>query len=266
MGTKYIYSGLDDIINGLQQIKLPFYLARSDIRRRYRRSTLGPFWITLSTGIMIATIGLIFGRLFKSNISDFLPFIAVGLILWGYINSVINEACSVFPSSEAVIRQLPLPLFIHVERMIFKNILIFFHNIVIFPLVCLIVQKPISWVFLLSFLGFFIVTVNLAWLSLLLGIVCTRFRDLTQIVGSLLQIAFYVTPIIWMPKLLETTGRAVFLETNPLYHLMEIVRAPLLGQVPTLLNWFVSIGLLVVGWWMTIVVYNKYKKRIAYWL
>ena len=266
MCEKCKFLGLEDLLKGIRQIDLPFYLARSDIRRRYRRSTLGPFWITLSTAIMIATIGLIFGRLFKSNSSDFLPFIAVGLILWGYISSVVNESCSVFPSSEAVIRQLPLPLFIHVERMIFRNLIIFLHNIIIFPLICLFVGKPINVISVLSVLGLLIVTINLAWLSLLLGIVCARYRDLTQIVGSVLQIAFYVTLIIWMPRLLEARGAAVFLDANPLYHLMEIVRAPLLGQSPTLMNWSVSIVLLIVGWSVTVVLYNKYKKRIAYWL
>lgn len=262
----YQHPGLDDIIKGLRQIQLPFYLAKADIRRRYRRSTLGPFWITLSTGIMIATIGVIFGNIFKSSISEFLPFIAVGLILWGFINSVVNESCTVFPSSEATIRQLPLPLFIHVERMIFKNLLIFFHNIVIFPIVCLIVGKSIDLISLISVFGLFVVTVNLAWISLLLGIVCTRFRDLTQIVASILQIAFYVTPIIWLPNLLRARGSAFFLDTNPLYHLMEIVRAPLLGNYPTTLNWIVSLSLMFVGWSVTIFLYNRYKKRIAYWL
>lgn len=259
-------SGVEDIVKGILQIRLPFYLAKSDIRRRYRRSTLGPIWITLSTAIMIATIGLIFGNLFKSKSSDFLPFIAIGLILWSFISSTISEACSVFPSSEAVIRQLPLPLFIHVERMIFKNLLIFAHNILIFPLVCLFVQKPMGAVALLSVIGLIIVTVNLAWLSLLLGMVCARFRDLAQIVASILQIAFYVTPIIWMPKLLEARGSSFFLDTNPLFHLMEIVRVPLLGQFPTNLNWLVSISLVILGWSITIFFYNKYKKRIAYWL
>lgn len=266
MNIKKQPSGLNDIVRGIKRIDLSFYLARSDIRRRYRRSTLGPFWITLSTAIMIATIGLIFGKLFHSRSSDFLPFITIGLILWGFISTVVNEACSVFPSSEAVIRQLPLPLFIHIERMILKNLLILAHNIVIYPLVCLVVQKPVGPIAFLGVLGLLIVTINLAWLSLLLGMVCARFRDLTQIVNSILQICFYVTPIIWMPKLLEARGSSFFLETNPLFHLMEIVRAPLLGYYPTILNWTVSISLLLFGWWVTLSFYNKYKKRIAYWL
>lgn len=266
MGKSYQHSGLEDIIKGLRQIHLPLYLAKADIRRRYRRSTLGPFWITLSTGIMIATIGAIFGNIFKSSISEFLPFIAVGLILWSFVSSVVNESCTVFPSSEATIRQLPLPLFIHVERMIFKNLLIFFHNIIIFPIVCLIVGKPINFVSLISVIGLLVVTVNLGWVSLLLGMVCTRFRDLTQIVASILQIAFYVTPIIWLPNLLRARGSAFFLDTNPLYHLMELVRAPLLGNYPTALNWIVSLTLMFLGWSVTVFLYNRYKKRIAYWL
>ena len=101
--------GTKDLASALQNMRLPLFLARSDIRQRYRRSTLGPFWITISTGVMIACLGFIFGKIFKSPISEFLPFLAAGLILWGFISQVITEATTVFVSSEAIIKQLPIP-------------------------------------------------------------------------------------------------------------------------------------------------------------
>lgn len=266
--SKRIGAGLNDVYAGLKKISLPIYLANSDIRRRYRRSSLGPFWITLSTAIMVACIGLIFGRLFKSNTSEFIPFIAAGLILWTFISSVVNESCSVFANSEAVIRQLPLPLFTHVERMIAKNFIIFLHNVIIFPFVCLIVSKPIGFEVLLVFPGLLLLIINLAWVGLLLGIICTRYRDMTQIIASILQIAFYATPIIWLPSLLiQRTGfGSIVLYCNPLYHLIEIIRAPMLSSFPSALNWFVSVCLAFVGWTLTIFLFNKYKDRVPYWL
>lgn len=258
--------GLRDLLNGLKNLGLSVYLARSDIKRRYRRSTLGPFWITLSTAIMIGCIGLIFGNLFKSDISEFLPFIAAGLITWTFISTVINESSSVFPMAESVIRQLPLPLFTHVEQMIFKNLFIFFHNIIIFPVVCVIVHHQISLKILFVIPGLLILILNLCWLSLLIGIICTRFRDMAQIISSLLQIAFYVTPIIWMPSLLIKKNRVMFLDFNPFYHLLELVRAPLLNTMPSPQNCLSSLGLLFIGWTFTLLVYNRYKNSIAYWL
>ena len=113
--------GLKDIILSLKDSRLPIYLAYSDIRQRYRRSSLGPFWITISMGVTIACIGIIFGSIFKSPMSEFLPFLSAGLIIWGFISSVLTEATTVFPNAEGIIRQLPIPLFSHIFRMIMRN-------------------------------------------------------------------------------------------------------------------------------------------------
>lgn len=258
--------GYRDVFNAVLKTQLGLYLAKSDIRQRYRRSTLGPFWITISTAVMVACIGLIFGRLFKSPMQEFLPFITSGLIIWGFISSTINEATTVFVNSEAIIKQLPLPLFLHVIRMVARNCYIFFHNILIYPFVCIFVEKSLGMPALLVVPGFILLVVNLLWLSLLIGIICTRYRDMPQIILSLLQIAFYVTPIIWMPSSLKGRAGALILEPNPFYHLIEIIRAPLLNSFPTLLNWTVAGVIAGAGWLITLVFYNKYKQRISYWL
>ena len=258
--------GFKDVYLGLAGAGLPLFLAKADIRQRSRRSSLGPFWITISTGVMIGCIGIIFGNIFKSPIHDFLPFLAAGLILWSFISTVVIEATTVFTVAEPIIKQLPLPLFSHVIRMVARNFYIFLHNIVIYPLVCLVVLRAWGWNVLLVFPGLVILIVNLLWVSLVLGIICTRFRDMAQIVQSVLQIAFYVTPIIWMPSLLPARASSMILDPNPVYHLLEVVRAPLMNQAPSLLNWAVSIGVAVAGWVFTIAVYNRYKHRIAYWL
>lgn len=258
--------GCTDVAQGIRESNLPIYLAKADIRQRYRRSSLGPFWITISTGVMIACIGVIFGNLFKSPMSEFLPFLSAGLILWAFISTVLTESTNVFVSAEPIIKQLPLPLFTHVIRMVARNFYIFLHNIVIFPLVCLVVQRAWGWNVLLTIPGVIVLVINLLWLSLLLGVICTRFRDMGQIVQSILQIVFYVTPIIWMPSLLPARTSTMVLTPNPVFHLMEIVRAPLMNTAPTMLNWAVSIAIAVVGWCVTLMIYNKYKSRIAYWL
>lgn len=258
--------GLSDILKSLKNLKLPLYLAWSDIRQRYRRSSLGPFWITISTGVMISCLGVIFGNLFETPMQEFLPFLSAGLIIWGFISSCISDSTVVFTSAEAVIRQLPLPLFTHVLRMVFRNVYIFFHNLLIYPIVLLVVHKSTGIETLLFLPGFFLLLINILWMTLLLGIICARFRDLAQIVQSFLQIVFYVTPIIWMPGLLGKRTAAMILEPNPFFHLMEIVRAPLLGQFPTFSNWMVSFVLAIVGWFIALLFFNKFRNRIAYWL
>jgi len=255
-----------DIASALKRYALAGVLGWQDVRQRYRRSTLGPFWLTLSMGIMIATIGLVFGGIFQTSMREFLPFLAIGLILWSFISTTITDGCVCFISAEGIIKQLPIPLFVHVLRVMWRNSIIFGHNVVIFPLVLLVVGKPLTWLALMSIPGFLLILVNLAWIVLILGVLCARYRDLPQIVNSLLQILFYLTPIMWMPTLLPARANLYLLDCNPVFYLLEIVRAPLLGQLPTLNNWVISMALTFMGWIIALFFYSRYKDRIAYWL
>jgi lipopolysaccharide transport system permease protein len=217
-------------------------------------------------GVMIGSIGVVFGQIFKSPMSEFLPFLAAGMIFWNFIFTVLNDGCTGFIVAEGIIKQVPIPLFVHILRMIWRNLLILAHNIVIFPLVLVFFGKPLSWMAFISIPGFFLVVVNVTWLALILGVVCARFRDLPQIVGSILLILFYLTPIMWMPSLLPERAGHLLLDLNPVFHLIEIVRSPLLGQMPTTMSWEVSLTLALTGWIMALAVYGRFKRRIAYWL
>lgn len=266
MNIKNITLALNDIIRAIKSSALAGKLGWQDVKQRYRRSALGPFWLTVSMGVMIGTIGIVFGQIFDTPMRDFLPFLAAGMILWAYISSVVTEGCTVFVSAESIIKQLPIPLFVHIMRMTWRNTLILAHNIVILPIVLIFVGKSISPLIFLSIPGFIFLTINLMWLSLLLGIICARYRDLPQIIASILQVAFYLTPIMWLPSLLPKRAGLYLLDLNPIYHVIEVVRAPLLGNLPTMTNWTVTVVLCVTGWLVTLFVYGRYRMRIAYWL
>lgn len=255
-----------DLAAALKRHSLITMLAWQDIQQRYRRSALGPFWLTISMGVMIGVISLVFSQVFKVPTYDFLPFIAIGIILWTFISNVIIEGCNGFIVAENIIKQLPIPLFVHILRMVWRNILILAHNIVIFPLVMLSIGKPLGLVALLSIPGFILATINLTWVALILATISARYRDMPLMIASLMQVAFYLTPIIWMPKTVSAHVGNYLLDLNPLYHLMEIMRAPLLGQLPTTTNWLVSIAMAIIGSLLALTFYGNYRRRIAYWL
>jgi lipopolysaccharide transport system permease protein len=252
-----------DVIAALSSSGLVWLLAWHDVRQRYRRSIIGPFWITISNAVLIGAIGLIFGKLFGAS-SDFIVSLAIGLTLWMFMSTSIQEGCSSFIEAERVIKQLPVPLIVHVERVVVRNLLIFAHNIVIVPLAMILFGTGWSWLIFLSFVGFCVVLINVLWMALLAAIVCTRYRDLPQIIANALQIIFYVTPIIWPPRLIGDDS--ALLDFNPFYHLLEIVRAPLLANWPSIGNWTVSLLLAVVGWAIALRFFSNYRQRIAYWL
>ena len=258
--------GWIDIYAAFKNYELAGVLGWQDIRQRYRRSSLGPFWLTISMAVLIGALGLIFGNLFNVPTHDFLPFLTLGLILWTLISTILNEGCTGFVMAEAMIKQISLPLFIHILRILWRNLIIFAHNMVVYPLILLFFWMPPQLTALWSVAGLVLLMLNLSWMSLLLGIFCSRFRDVPQIISNLLQVFFYVTPIIWMPQLLPKRASIFLLDANPFFHLIQIVRAPLLGIAPSALNWQFSILLALVGWLGTVLFYGRFRSRIAYWL
>ena len=261
-----VKSGWRDVFAALKNYELAGVLGWQDIRQRYRRSSLGPFWLTISMGVLIGALGFVFSNLFGAPMKEFLPFLTIGLILWALITTVLNEGCTGFTDAEAMIKQISLPPFIHILRVLWRNLIIFAHNLVIFPLVLLVFWMPVKATVFLSIFGLVLLIINLTWMALLLGVFCTRYRDIPQIVSNLLQVFFYLTPIIWMPHLLPKRASMLLLDANPFFHLIEIVRAPLLGSLPSALNWQVSIIFAVVGWLIAVLFYGRFRSRIAYWL
>lgn len=258
--------GLNDLVSALKSFHIITMMGGQDIRQRYKRSRLGPFWITISMAVMITTMGLVFGNLFKTEIKEFLPFLTLGLIIWSFILGSITEGCEALISAEGIIKQLPVPLHVHVLRVVWKNFIIFLHNIVIFPFVLLAVGKGVSWDIFLAIPGFLLLALNLSWFLMIIAMVCARFRDMTQIILSIMQVVFYLTPVIWMPKLLSHRVGQVLLDLNPLYHLIDIVRAPLLGQVPALSSYILAVVMGIIGLVFSTIMTSKYKYRVPYWV
>ena len=253
-----------DIAEGARAIRLWGLLGWQDVRHHYRRSVLGPFWFTISMGTLVGALGVLYAGLFKAEIADYLPFIATGFIVWGLVSGLINEGCSAFIGAERVIKQVGLPLSIHVYRLVWRNFIVLAHNALIFVVVAVLFSVQPGWAGLAALPGLALLGLNGVWVGLLLGLLCARFRDVPQIVGSIVQIAFFLTPIIWKPELLSE--RALVVDLNPFYHLLELVRAPLLGQAPRPVSWFVALGITLGGWALALAAYRHYRWRISYWV
>jgi lipopolysaccharide transport system permease protein len=255
-----------DIVAASRNNHVALVFGWQDVAQRYRRSRVGAFWITISVAVMIGTLSFLFGTLFRTPLHEFLPFVAVGLILWTFIVAMINEGCTTFIDASGIILQVRLPFFTHIIRLAWRNLIILAHNAVILPIVFVIMQIMPSADWLLVLPGLALVLVNVIWMSLLLATLSARFRDITQAVQSLMQIVFFLTPIMWMPQSIAAHAPPAILQLNPFFHLIEIVRAPLLGHAPDPLNWLASIALAIVGWSVALLFFGRFRRRIPYWL
>jgi len=241
-------------------------MAWQDIVQRYRGSVLGPFWLTISTGFMCLSVGLLYSKVLNQSIASYLPFLCLGMALWGFISTVANEGCVCFLGAEPIIRQIRMPFTTHVNRTVLRNLIVLAHNAVVYVVIAVYFQIPLHPRSLLVLPGLALLTVNGTWMCLLLGMICARFRDFAPIVGTLLQIAFLLTPILWTPAAFAGWEGRWIIDINPLYALIEIVRGPLLGDPVASLHWAVALATTVAGWSLTLWFFARYRARIPYWL
>ena len=254
-----------DVREGFGLFRLTFALGWLDIKLRYRGSVLGPFWLTLSTAIMVLSMGVLYAELFHMNLSQYLPFLALSIVLWNGLSAMVTDAGICFTSAEGTIRSMRMPFTVHAGRTVVRNVITLAHNAVVFVGVFAWFNVwPEPAMVAASLAGLLLWMLNSYAICLLLGAFCARFRDIPPIIASIMQIAFFLTPVIWKPELIG--ARAVYLVGNPFYPLLAVVRDPLLNQMPDAVVWigaFVWSALLWVGAWLLFV---RVRNRLAFWV
>lgn len=255
---------LADVRGGLQRWRLAWQLAVLDLRNRYRGSVLGPFWMTLSMAVMVAGLGVLYSQLFRLDLATYLPHLAVSLVVWTWIAASLNESCAAFTGAEGIIRQLPMPYTVHVLRCVLRNAITAAHALPI-PLVVLwYVDALPGPEGLLALVGLVIVMLNVAALAYFLGMICARFRDVPQIVSNVVQLAFFVTPVIWKAELLGDD--AAWLVLNPFYGLLETVRGPLVEGGGPWPAWGAALVVTAVNVSLAAATFVRFRARIAFWV
>jgi ABC-type polysaccharide/polyol phosphate export permease len=254
----------DDIVEGIRAIHVWPSLGWQDVKQRYRRSVLGPFWLTISTGILLSAMGPLYGKLFGQDMSSYFMHLAVSFIAWQLFSSYISDACGAFIASEGYIKQVRLPLTIHVLRLIWKNLIIFFHNMLFVVLVLAYFQPRIGFDIMLVPVGLLFFALNAVWVGIVLGLISARFRDIPVIIGNVVQVFFFLTPVLWQPAMLGKHAWVVNL--NPFYHFLEVVRTPLLGAPINKLSWLAVLAITLIGFAAIVPFFARYRARIAYWV
>lgn len=259
-----IHNGRTDILEGIRVYYVWMIWGWHDIRQRYRRSILGPFWFTLTTLIMVGALGFLYSQLLGQQISEYLPYLGIGLVVWQFISTAANEACMTFIGSAHIIKQIRMPLTTHVCRMAWRNFIILLHSLPVVILFMLFFGHSLTLEAFLIIPGLLISLLNAIWVGIVLGILCARFRDISPIIVNLFQVCFFVTPVMW--RTADLKDRAWIADMNPFYYLIEIIRAPILGSPISMSTWALCIIILVVGFCFAQYLMNRYRDRVAYWL
>lgn len=241
-------------------------LAWNDIKLRYRRTTLGPLWITLGLSATVLSVGILYGVLFGNELTEYLPYFTAGLVTWTFIASTVNDGCTVFLGAAALIRAIPVPLVVHVYRMLARQLLVLAHNFLLIIGLWLVLRWPLDANVLLLLPGLALNVIAALGLALFFGIVAARFRDVQLIVSMLLQLVFLMTPIMWQTSSFKGSATSYVADFNPVYHLIEIIRRPLLNQAPTSTSWAVAGGVAAGSFALGMAFYARYRRRVPFWV
>jgi ABC-type polysaccharide/polyol phosphate export permease len=259
------FSGIGDILNSLASWRLLALMSLQDVKQRYRGSVLGPLWI--AGGLVAVSLGIasLYSGIFKQDFNTFLPFVVVGMTVWMFISACLNEGCSAFLNASGVMRNTSLPVFLHALRVIGRNTIVTAHNVVVVIIIFLVMRHPMGPVALLAIPGLLLNLLVMIGMTYLAAAASARYRDVAQIITYLVTVVMFLTPLFWNPD--QVTGpRRMMLNANPFFHMIEIVREPLMGRVPSADN-YTAVGLLVLGGaLLTLVVHSAFHKKIIHWL
>ncbi|RJR19156.1 MAG: ABC transporter permease [Desulfobacteraceae bacterium] len=256
---------LKDLAGAFQGWEFWVYLGWNDIAKQYRRSFIGPIWITLNTALFIVAFGLVGAQLFKIAVRDYLSYFCIGHILFGFFSALLNEGCLTYINATAFLKQTAYPKTAFVLRVLWKNLILLGHNFLVILGVLVWAGKigNVAWVDFAAALLVALISGALA--VAILGALAARFRDIPMMVQSIMQIAFFLTPVIW--KADQLTERAKFLVVwNPLAAYLDILRRPLLGESAPPESWYMALGAMAAQAGLFIALYLAARRRIVYWL
>jgi ABC-type polysaccharide/polyol phosphate export permease len=267
--TSYVSSEAStwkDLTDGLLKYQLWGRIGWLDVKRRYRRSVIGPFWGAATLALYTIAVGVVGAGLWHQDVHDYLPYLSSGMIVWTLVSMIVIEACNLFILGHALFRNVSFEYSILAYALVWRNVIIFGHNLAIYVLIALVLKPTLfDPIALIAVPGVLLVWANGVWIALLIGMLCLRYRDVQPLIQTAVQILMLITPIFWTPESLAGTLRLLFVQLNPVYRLIDLVRTPLLGHVPTSASYLFVAGLAVVGWSVTYVIFRKFRGRIAYW-
>jgi ABC-type polysaccharide/polyol phosphate export permease len=255
---------ITDIFQAIQRWQLVIFIGLSNVKARYRRSVLGPLWLTLGTVVGAAGLGFLWSELLKVPRHEFVPSLTAGLIIWQFVSGVIMEGVYGFSRQAATIKNTSQPYFIHPMQVVLQQFVNFLHNIPVFFLVAWLLDVSFNLNMLWVLPCLILLILNLLWLALLLGILGARFRDIEFIINMVMPLLLFTSPVFYRPNYLPFSEDIMWF--NPFSHLIELIRHPLLGSPPPDFVVLTNLAFLVVGWTLAVWLFNRKYNSLAFWL
>ena len=132
-----------DLIGGLRKTELWGRIGWLDVKRRYRRTVIGPFWSSGTLAIYTIAVGVVGAGLFKQDVHEYLPYLSSGMIVWTLISTIILESCTLFVTGHALLRNVQFEYSILAYALVWRNFVVFLHNLFVFAVIALVSRPEI---------------------------------------------------------------------------------------------------------------------------
>lgn len=246
-----------------------FALVRNDLATRYKRSFLGIGWSLLKPLAMTFIFCMVFGKLFSVPVEEYAPFVLIGMTTWQFITEALLQGSHCMTMGSAYIRQQKVPLAIFPLRTVIGS---GFHAgvaLLVAVGITLVFGNTINPLALLYLIPAVVILLLLGWcLAIITGVLGTHFPDTRHMLDVLLQILFYVTPILYKPESIQGRTKLLFvLEWNPISSLLSLIRTPILtGEAPTLQNFGIALGFLAICATLAMLLLRRLERNLIFWI
>jgi ABC-type polysaccharide/polyol phosphate export permease len=257
-------NALEDVVATMRHWALWGMMGWNDIKARYRGSVLGPLWITVGLAVTVGGVGILYSQLLKIPTETFLPYLAATLVVWVFIMGILSEATAMFQGAASIMQQVALPKLIHMMRMVWRHLIIFGHNFIVFIVVAVLFKVNALPGVAFAAIGVVLLILNISWIATVIGLLSARYRDMPQIILNLLTFVTIMTPVYWMPDIL---GRDFpLIKYNMFNYWLEAIRGPLLGRDYHLEALAVSAVTAVIGWSIALLHLQYVRSKIIHWV
>lgn len=260
-----LLAALHDLVRAARRWRLWSAFAVEDMRATYRRSLLGVAWVSLSFAVFVAVKVLIFGSMTgRASSAYYSVYLMLGFFSWQFMAASVGGGTGVFTRAENWIKNDPIELPVFAFELVLRKVfdLSLTGLVVILGLIYFQLTPSPYWLLIIPALAVYFL--NAVWVSLFLGTVCARYRDIEHLVSTIMRFMFFLTPIFWLPEQLPERAMDI-LYWNPFAHFLWILRTPILDQDPATDSWIYVGVLTIIGWGLAITALAVARRRLAFW-
>lgn len=259
-----VKSATRELVGGFSQMRLWSFMARRELKLRYARSFIGPFWITLAMGTWLIALSLVYGGLFGASLSEITPHILLGIVPWTFLSATIDESSSCLIRAKSFFLQAKMPLTTFVYLVVFRNLIVGLHHMVIFIALVFVFQLWPNANWLWALVGLLLLVMTAFGLALTAAVLTPRFRDLEPLIVNLTTVGFFLSPVMWRPQ--DLVRNSFVYDYNPFAHLLDVFRMPLLGEAPDPTSLLIASCTAVVALLTGFIVLGANRNRVIFWL